>query len=141
MQIASVIVNKTARVLDRLFDYLIPEHLENKIKIGMLVAVPFGKGNQLTEAYVVALPENSDLPELKAIDSVIEPEPLFDEKLCELIFFMKKRYFSTYLAAVKTIVPYGIGLHGKTVSDKILKGSSFSSASPLCSSNFLSIKK
>lgn len=124
MQIASVIVNKTARVLDRLFDYLIPEHLENKIKIGMLVSVPFGKGNQLTEAYVVALPEESDAGELKAIDSVIEPEPLFDEKLCELIFFMKKRYFSTYLAAVKTIVPYGMGLHGKSVSDKVLKGSS-----------------
>ncbi|MBQ2696533.1 MAG: primosomal protein N' [Clostridia bacterium] len=123
MQIVSVVVNKTARVLDRLFDYRIPVHLENRIKIGMLVFVPFGKANQLVEAYVVGFPESTTLEELKEIDSVIEPEPLFDEKLLELIFFMKKRYFSTYLAAIKTVVPYGVGLKGKTVSDKVLKGS------------------
>ncbi|MBR7164095.1 MAG: primosomal protein N' [Clostridia bacterium] len=123
MQIASVVVNKTARALDRLFDYLIPERLENQIKIGMLVYVPFGKANQRIEAYVVDFPHKTQIKELKEIDSVIEPEPLFDEKLLELIFFMKKRYFSTYLAAIKTVVPYGMGLHGKSVSDKVLKGS------------------
>ncbi len=123
MRIASVVVNKTARVLDRLFDYLIPAELEDKIKIGVAVYVPFGKANQLIEAYVVGFPAETKIEELKCIASVIDPEPLFDEKLLELIFFMKKRYFSTYLAAIKTVVPYGMGVSGKTVSDKVLKGS------------------
>lgn len=123
MKLASVIVNKTARVLDRLFEYCIPGHLINSVSIGSLVAVPFGKGNQLVEAYVIGFPEEASVSELKAIDSVIEEEPLFDEKLAELIFFMKRRYFSTYLSAVKTIVPYGTGVKGKAVSDKVLKGS------------------
>ncbi len=119
-----MVVNKTARVLDRLFDYLIPEYIDTQIQIGVPVYVPFGKGNQLIEAYVVGFPTETKFDELKEIASVIDPEPLFDEKLLELIFFMKKRYFSTYLAAIKTVVPYGMGLSGKSVSDKVLKGSS-----------------
>lgn len=124
MKIASVIVNKTARVLDRTFDYSIPEHLSGSLTIGSLVAVPFGKGNQLVEAYVVGFPAETEVTELKAIDSLIEKEPLFDEKMVELISFMRRRYFSTYLSAIKTVVPYGSGMSGKMVSDKILKGSS-----------------
>ena len=124
MKIASVIVNKTARVLDRPFDYIIPEFLENKLSVGMTVLVPFGKTNQLTEAYVIGFPKETQVDSLKEIDSLIDTEPLFDDKLLELIFFMKKRYFSTYLAAIKTVVPYGVGLRSQTVSDKVLKGSS-----------------
>ncbi len=123
MKLASVIVNKTARVLDRTFDYIIPEHLADSLSIGSLVAVPFGKGNQLIEAYVVGFPAETEVTELKSIDSLVKNEPLFDEKMAELISFMKRRYFSTYLSAVKTIVPYGTGTGSKTVSDKILKGS------------------
>ncbi len=124
MQLASVVVNKTARVLDRFFDYLVPKQLENRLKIGMLVSVPFGKSNQLTEAYVVGFPEETQVESLKEINAIIDADPQFDENMLELILFMKRRYFSTYLAAIKTVVPYGIGIHGKSVSDKILKGSS-----------------
>ena len=49
---AKVLVNLS---LDRCFDYLIPEHLSGKVKVGMKVMVPFGRGNSLREAYVVAL--------------------------------------------------------------------------------------
>ena len=123
IRIASVIVNKTARVLDRFFDYLIPEELDDKIKIGSLVLIPFGKGNQKTEGYVVSFPENTRVEELKEIIDILEPEPVFDEKMLELISFMKRRYFSSYLAAVKTVVPYGSGISKGKVNDKILKGS------------------
>ncbi len=123
MQFVSVIVNKTARVLDRPFDYLVPEHLEGKLSIGMLVMVPFGKANQLIEAYVIGFPEETQVEQLKEVNSIVEAEPLFDEKMLELIFFMKKRYFSTYLAAIKTVVPYGLGYGRNAVSDKVLKGS------------------
>ncbi len=123
MRIASVIVNKTARVLDRFFDYLVPKELEEKIKIGTIVRIPFGKGNQETEGYVVGFPESTQVEELKEIIDILEPEPVFDEKMLELIFFMKRRYFSSYLAAVKTVVPYGSGISKTKVNDKILKGS------------------
>lgn len=123
MSIASVIINKSARVLDRFFDYLIPQHLEGKLQIGITVSVPFGKGNQMTEAYVVGFPSTSQVENLKEIAAVLDSKPLFDEKQLALIEFMKRRYFSTYLAALKTVVPYGLGLSAKRVSDKVLKGS------------------
>ena len=123
MRIASVIVNKTARVLDRFFDYLVPEELADKIQIGSHVLIPFGKGNQETEGYVVSFPENTQVEELKEIIGILDPEPVFDEKMLELISFMKRRYFSSYLAAVKTVVPYGSGIRKTKINDKILKGS------------------
>ena len=49
---AQVLVNLS---LDRCFDYRIPEHLSEKVKVGMKVMVPFGRGNSRREAYVVAL--------------------------------------------------------------------------------------
>lgn len=118
-----MILNRAARVLDRTFDYHIPEHLADELAVGMTVSVPFGKTNQLTEAYIVAFPEAPKVEKLKDIIEILDPVPLFDEKQLELIHFMKRRYFSTYLAALKTVVPYGLGLSAKRVSDKTLKGS------------------
>ena len=58
---AQVLVNLS---LDRCFDYRIGEHLAGKVKVGMKVRVPFGKGNSLREAYVVAL-HDVEVPEGK----------------------------------------------------------------------------
>ncbi len=123
MAFVSVIVNKAARALDRFFDYEVPHELKGKLSIGMTVSVPFGKGNHVTEAYIVDFPEKAQVENLKPIIEVLNPNPLFDKKQWDLICFMKRRYFSTYLAALKTVVPYGIGLSSKRVSDKVLKGS------------------
>ena len=122
MEIAAVVVNKTARVLDKLFHYKVPEALSGKLCIGMLVAVPFGKGDTLTEAYIVDFPQTTELDELKEIHALIECEPLFDAQFLELIHFMKRRYFSTWLAAIKTVIPVGAGLAHKVVQDKVIKG-------------------
>lgn len=122
MDIAAVVVNKTARALDKLFHYRVPEHLKEQLKTGMLVAVPFGKGDALTEAYVMDFPKTTEVDELKEIHSIIERESLFDAQFLELIHFMKRRYFSTYLAAIKSVIPVGAGLSHKTVHDKVIKG-------------------
>ncbi|MBR5236205.1 MAG: primosomal protein N' [Clostridia bacterium] len=123
MKIARVIVNKTARAVDRLFDYIVPEALRDVLQIGMVVNVPFGKGNTLIEGYVVDFPESSNVENLKEIASLLSNEPLFDQSLLDLIYFMKKRYFSTYLLALKTVVPYGLGLSTRQDAGKLLKGS------------------
>lgn len=41
--IAEVIINSNAKDLDRTFDYEVPEEMNNKIKIGNRVLVPFGR--------------------------------------------------------------------------------------------------
>lgn len=123
MQFVSVIVNRTARSLDRTFDYIVPEALEGQVTVGTAVMVPFGKSNQLIEAYVMEMPQTSQVENLKEVQSVLSPEPLFEADTLALIRFMKQRYFCTYIAALKAVIPYGLGLRSKSVSDKVLKGS------------------
>ncbi len=122
--IVGVVVNKTVRSLDRVFHYRTDEEMYQKLKIGCVVAVPFGKGDALLDAFVVEFPDGTDLKELKNISAIIEPEPLFDEAMLNVCYFMKEMYFCTLLSALKAVTPPGIGLSKTKVNDKIIKGSS-----------------
>ena len=57
--IAEVVINRSAKRLNRTFDYKIPKQLEELIMIGSSVLVPFGKSSSLTEGYVIKLKENT----------------------------------------------------------------------------------
>ena len=62
--IAEIIINRSAKRLNRTFDYNIPKELEELIMIGSTVIVPFGKsaegkGTNLAEGYVVGIKENT----------------------------------------------------------------------------------
>ena len=52
---ADVIVDISHEKLDRTFQYLVPESMEDLVKVGTVVRIPFGKGNRLTKGYVVAV--------------------------------------------------------------------------------------
>ena len=57
--IAEVIINRTAKKLNRTFDYKIPEDLKDLIFIGSKVLVPFGNGGKLEEAFVIGIKPKS----------------------------------------------------------------------------------
>ena len=57
--IAEIIINRTAKRLNRTFDYKVPLELEELIMIGSTVLVPFGKSSTLEEGYVVGIKENT----------------------------------------------------------------------------------
>ena len=57
--IAEVVINRTARRLNRTFDYKIPKDLEELIVIGSTVLVPFGKASHLVDGYVIGIKENT----------------------------------------------------------------------------------
>ena len=46
MKYAEVIISITHKNVDRIFNYIVPENLENDLCVGMRVIVPFGKGNK-----------------------------------------------------------------------------------------------
>ena len=58
--IARVIVDIQTTKLDRAFSYRIPKSLQDRIKVGLSVIVPFGKGNKLIKAYVVEILDDED---------------------------------------------------------------------------------
>ena len=51
--IAEVVINRSAKRLNRTFDYNIPKELEPLIMVGSTVLVPFGKGTSLAQGYVI----------------------------------------------------------------------------------------
>lgn len=104
--IAQVIVNSLSKKTDKKFDYLIPERLLDSVTVGTRVSVPFGNGNKRLEGYVVNVCENSGSKNLKEIFSA-EKMSVFDEKMLELIEWMREKYLCTYIDVIKAIIPPG----------------------------------
>lgn len=103
--IAEVIINRTAKKLNRTFDYQIPENLEGLIFVGSKILVPFGKGGKLEEAFVVGLKEKTSYPnEIKEIAKL--EEQLKDEQIV-LAKWMAKRYFCNVSDCIKLMLTPG----------------------------------
>ncbi len=59
MKIASVVFNSSLPQLDKVFDYLIPDSLANRIVIGVQVSVPFGTSKNPKTGIVIAIANTS----------------------------------------------------------------------------------
>lgn len=104
---ASVIVEISHEQLDRSFQYGIPVSLQEKVRVGTPVLVPFGKSNRLIKAYVTAI---SDIPEweegkIKEIETILENNVAAEDQLVALAAWMKEQYGSTMIQALKTVMP------------------------------------
>ncbi len=103
--IAEVIINRTAKKLNRTFDYHVPEELEGLVFVGSKVLVPFGKGKKLEEAFVVKLKNKTNYPnEMKDIARL--EEQLKDEQI-QLAKWMAKRYFCNLSDCIKLMLTPG----------------------------------
>ena len=103
--IAEVILNSKAKDLDRSFDYEVPKELEEKIKIGNRVLVPFGRRKILEEGFVINLKKQSEY-ETKPIKS-IEENPFLNENKIKLAKWISKRYFCNLSDSIKLMLPPG----------------------------------
>ena len=113
--IAEIIINSNAKDLNRTFDYEVPEELQEKVKIGSLVFVPFGNRKRLEEGYVVGFKEESQY-KTKPISSVEKNEFLDEEKI-KLAKWIAKRYFCNLSDSIKLMLPPGTKT--KTIENRI----------------------
>ena len=104
---ADVIIDISHEKVDRPFQYRIPTELMDKLAVGMGVFVPFGKGNTLRKAYVIGRTDKPDydVTKIKEIDSICEKGEDANEKLLALAAFIKEKYGSTMINALKTVLP------------------------------------
>lgn len=104
---ADIIVDITHENLDRTFQYLIPEELEDRVSVGSRVVVPFGAGNRQIEGFVLEVSKTAKFaPEkTKSIVSVLADDSLVEQKLIRLAYWMKVRYGSTMNRALSTVLP------------------------------------
>lgn len=103
--IAELIIQSNVKNLNRIFDYEIPKNLEDKVKVGSRVLVPFGNMKRLEDGFVIGIKEHS-LYQVKQIASV-EEERIVDEGKIELAKLMAKRYFCNISDCLKLMLPPG----------------------------------
>ena len=104
---ADVIVDISHEKLDRSFQYRVPEEMEAEIQVGMVVSIPFGNGNRERKGYVIGLSEKPafDLSKMKELHGICSSEETTEERLIALAAWMKNRYGSTMVQALKTVLP------------------------------------
>lgn len=104
---ADIIIDISSDKLDRSFQYRVPEKLEREIKVGMVVSIPFGNGNQLRKGYVTGLSDKLKISSgrLKEICGICSGEETTESRLIALAAWMKENYGSTMIQALKTVLP------------------------------------
>jgi primosomal protein N' (replication factor Y) len=104
---ANIIVDISHENVDRPFQYLIPDDMRDRLQVGMVVMIPFGKGNKLIKGYVMEITDRAeyDVAKLKAVSSIIEDGVSADGDYIRLAWWIKENYGSTMIAALKTVLP------------------------------------
>lgn len=115
--IAEVIINRTAKKLNRTFDYNIPKEFQDLILVGSKVLVPFGRNGKLEEAFVIKIKENTDF-EVKDIAKI---ENSLTNKQIDLAKWIAKRYFCTVSDSIKLMLTPGTKNKDKSIKEKTIQ--------------------
>ena len=115
--VAKVLVEIKAGTVDKTFTYNIPSALEDKIKVGIRVLVPFGR--QMVEGFVLEISNDKELDyEIKDINDVIDNEPVINEEMLELGKFISKNTFTNLIFAYQTMLPSALKAKNGLVVNK-----------------------
>lgn len=115
-QFAGIIIDIAHEKVDRAFTYRVPAELEESLRVGDAVRVPFGRGNTLRTGYVVDLYESfARVPDkgllvaqVKTIDGLEEKNLPASAVMIRLAAWMKKTYGATMIQALKTVLPVSV---------------------------------
>lgn len=101
------------------FHYRIPPELESTLRAGHLVQISFGP--QLLQGIVVGITDElpDGLPEssLKAIDALIDVQPVLTRDQLDLAYFMANRTLASLADCLFCMVPPGLAKQGDTEYD------------------------
>ena len=117
--IVNVLVEISHTNIDKTFDYLVPTHLESKIKVGKRVKVPFG--HQTLEGFILGT-NKTNHEQLKEIIDVIDEDVVLTEELLKLGQYISKTTLSTLISAYQIMLPKALKAKNNTkINKKIVK--------------------
>ena len=121
---ADVIVDITSDKLDRPFQYRVPDTFPD-LKPGMVVMVPFGRGDRTIRGYVVGTGRTCHVEEdrIKDIAEVVTDAADQEAALVSLAVWMKDRYGCTMAQAFRTVFPIRRKIRSKEQTILTLAGS------------------
>ncbi len=107
MEYANIIVDITSGKLDRMFQYIVPVHLEGKLYPGAKVRVPFGRGNRLVDGYVMEVTAESEKGswQMKEVLDIDADGMQIEGTLVALAAWIREQYGATMIQALKTVMP------------------------------------
>lgn len=108
MKYAKVAVESAVFTFDKAFDYAVPKRLEESVKKGVRVTVPFGNGNKKTIGFVFDVTDSTESTKTKNITEVLDEKPLLNDEMLSLAEWIKDRTFCTLYEAAKAMLPTGI---------------------------------
>lgn len=102
---ANVIVDISHEKLDKTFQYLIPEELQEEVSPGVMVEIPFGYRN--ITGYVVEVTDEAEfeVSKLKPLQAVKKGSVPIESQLIALAAWMRRNYGGTMNQALKTVIP------------------------------------
>lgn len=118
--LAKIIVDVPTIQTDKPFTYLVPAELENTIKPGMRVSVPFGKANRKISGITVDIKSNDktiDESKLKYVDQLLDDEPILPTELLKMSTWLAKETLSFRISAFQAMIPTQL----KTKTYKLFK--------------------
>ncbi len=107
VQTALVAVSGTAYSFDSLFSYVVPNHLEGKLKKGMRVLVPFSRSDALREGMVFQLDylPSEECANLKFINDLLDDKPVLGDEMLDMALYLSETTFCTIYEATKAVLP------------------------------------
>ena len=102
--LASVIIEYSVKSLNKVFDYMIPNHLKESIKVGNKVIVPFGHSN--VEGFVLKIHDNKDNKlEYREITEIQESDFYLNEELLKLGKYMSDYLLCNLISCYQIMLP------------------------------------
>ena len=117
--VVNVLVELSSKNIDKTFDYIVPSNLEDKIKIGKRVTVPFG--HQTLEGFVLGT-NDTEYENLKEIIDVVDEDIVLTKELLDLGKFVSEKTLSTLISAYQVMLPKALKAQkGTNINKKIVK--------------------
>lgn len=114
--IVGVLVELSNKNIDRIFDYHVPRKMQQDIRIGIRVQVPFGY--QKLEGFILEVKEESNQENLKEIEKIIDQDIILNEELIALGKKMQQDTLSTLISCYQAMLPKALKAKKNTIINK-----------------------
>ena len=115
--VIGVLVELSSKNIDKMFDYLVPKNLQDDIKIGIRVEVPFG--SQILEGFVLEIKDESSSDfKLKEIISIKDTDIILNKELLELGKVMQDNTLATLISCYQVMLPKALKAKQGSVINK-----------------------
>ncbi|MBQ8632678.1 MAG: primosomal protein N' [Lachnospiraceae bacterium] len=106
MLYADIIVDISHESLDKTYQYKIPEHLTEQVKVGLPADITFGSGNRHLTGYIVGLSDKPKIEEhrIKEIEGLVEKGIAIESRMISLAHWMKENFGGTMNDALRTVL-------------------------------------